>query len=116
MPKRRINSRQKGAAAERELAGIFREYFPGVVRGQQRSGLEQADVVGVPGWRVEGKRRQAFSVYATLEKLLAELERGERPLVCARRDRGDWLAVVRLADLLPLLRAEWQARLDQMLE
>ena len=42
-----INSRDKGARGERAARDYLRSLgFEGVIRGQQRSGVEQADVVG----------------------------------------------------------------------
>lgn len=53
-----INSKQKGAAAERELARKLREYGYDCRRGQQYCGLNgDADVVGLPGIHIEAKRR-----------------------------------------------------------
>lgn len=45
-----MNSRNKGAAGERELAGKLRDYGYDARRGQQYSGANgDADVVGLPG-------------------------------------------------------------------
>ena len=45
-----MNSRNKGAAGEREVAGILRGYGYKARRGQQYSGANgDADVVGLPG-------------------------------------------------------------------
>ena len=40
-----INSKQKGAKGERELANILKEYGYNTRRGQQYNGLEGEDVV-----------------------------------------------------------------------
>ena len=49
-----MNSRQKGARGERELAGILRDYGFDSRRGQQYCGLNgDADVIGLPGIHIE---------------------------------------------------------------
>ena len=54
-----VNSRNKGAAGERELAKILREYGYDCRRGQQYSGANgDADVVGLNGIHIECKRVQ----------------------------------------------------------
>jgi len=107
-----VNSRNKGAVGERELAELLREEgWPGAMRGQQRSGLEQADVVGGPeGWLIECKRTQALNVWRVYAEACADAaaaaERGDRPvepLVAARRNKGPWLAILDLRVLLRLI-------------
>lgn len=98
----------KGKRAEREVANILKARgFTGAKRGQQRSGLEQADVVGLPGWRIEVKARRSLGIWAAFAKLYGECKEGERPLLLIRRAMGKgsmglWLASVRLDDLLDL--------------
>lgn len=57
--------RTKGHAFEREIARLFRRWFPEARRGLQfRSGCEAPDVKGVPWW-VECKRYSPRHVYRT---------------------------------------------------
>ena len=55
-----MNSRNKGAAGEREVAGILRGYgYKKARRGQQYCGSNgDADVVGLPGIHIEVTVRQ----------------------------------------------------------
>ena len=58
-----MNSRNKGAAGEREVAGILRGYGYKARRGQQYSGANgDADVVGLPGIHIEVKRREKLNI------------------------------------------------------
>lgn len=52
-----MNSRQKGARGERELAKVLRSYGYETRRGQQYCGANgDADVMGLPGIHIECKR------------------------------------------------------------
>ena len=102
-----INSRQKGAAAERELAKVLTEAGFPARRGQQFSGSpDSPDVVcpSLPGWHLECKRVEAGNPYNWLDQATRDAGDDQRPLVCHRRNGREWLAVLRLSDLLPLLR------------
>jgi len=100
-----MNSRAKGAAGERELSEFLRAHgYPDSRRGQQRSGLDQDDVIGGPaGWHIECKRVEKLNVWDAFEQ--AKTDAGERqPMVAMRRNRSEWLAVVKLETLLGLVR------------
>ena len=98
-------SRRKGAVGERELAAWLRERGYEARRGQQFSGSpESPDVVcsGVP-FHFECKRTERIRLYDAIAQATADA--GDRiPVVAHRRNRGEWLAVLRLEDLIALLR------------
>lgn len=97
-----INSRQKGAAGERELASYLRERGFDARRGQQfRGGADSPDVVGLPGWHIEVKRTEKGNPYDWLDQAVNDAG-GNLPVVCHRRNRRDWIAVLRLDDFLRL--------------
>lgn len=103
---KRINSRQKGAAGERELAKFLREHgYDGAYRGQQfQGGKDSPDVVcpGLEMFHFECKRVEAGSPY----EWYAQAQRdcgGKVPVVAHRRSRQDWIVVLSLADFLSLL-------------
>ena len=99
-----INSRQKGATGERELARYLREHGYNARRGQQYSGANgDADVIGLPGFHIEVKRTERFEVYKALTQAQNDAKMGEIPLVCHRKNRGQWIAVLSLKDLLELI-------------
>lgn len=61
-----INSKQKGARFERQLAGIFRDYgYKDSHRTAQYCGNtgDAADVVGLPGLHVEAKHQERMQLY-----------------------------------------------------
>lgn len=99
-----MNSRSKGKRGELELRNVMREEgFAGTRRGQQFSGLGQADVVGGPkGWHFECKRVESLNVWKAFEQAVRDAKPGQVPVVAMKRNRGTWLAVV---DLRVLLRA-----------
>lgn len=99
-----INSRQKGSTGERELAGIFREYGYDARRGQQYCGANgDADVVGLPGFHVECKRTERLNLYEAMAQSVNDARDGEVPIVVHRRNRKEWLAVLRLKDFMELI-------------
>lgn len=99
-----VHSKRKGAAGERELAAFLRRYGIEARRSQQYCGTESsADLIAdLPGIHIECKRTEALSVYKAVEQAQSDCG-GLRPLVCHRRSRKDWLAILPLKDLLELL-------------
>lgn len=100
-----INSRQKGAAAERELANILKEYGYEAKRGQQfHGGSDSPDVVGLPGFHIEVKRVQAFSLYPALDQATRDAKGLSTPIVVHRRNGREWVTCLRLEDFLELVK------------
>ena len=99
------NSRDKGARGERELARWLTERGHPARRGQQfKGGADSPDVIcpSLP-FHIECKRTERFNAYSALEQ--AQADCGDKPaLVCHRRNGKPWLAVLRLDDLLTLIR------------
>lgn len=101
-----VNSREKGARAEREVAAILVAFgYLGGVRGQQRSGLEQADVVGgPPGWWLEIKRVERPSLWEWWGQATRDAAKAEsKPVVVTRRSNAPWLAILEFEQFLGLL-------------
>lgn len=101
-----INSRTKGAAGERELAKKLTEVFGCEARrGQQFQGSpDSPDVVtSLDGVHIECKRVERFEIYKAIEQAKRDSGQDEIPIVCHRKNRGEWLAVVRLDDLPELV-------------
>lgn len=103
---RRKNSRAKGAVGERELAEVLRAAgWPGARRGQQRSGLDQADVIGGPeNVHLECKRVETLRLWPAIEQAARDAPAGTVPVVVHRRSRSGWVAILDLRALLSLLR------------
>lgn len=106
--KKRINSRAKGKAGELELAHFLVDRGMPARRGQQfKGGAGSADVVcpalQLAGFHIECKRVQSGNPYTWLDQAVRDAP-GLRPLVCHRKDRREWLAIVRLEDFLQLVK------------
>lgn len=105
-----MNSRQKGAAGERELANLLKEYGYDTRRGQQYSGINgDADVVGIPGLHIECKRVEKLNLDAALEQSKRDAREGEMPVVIHRKNRQEWKVTLSLKDFMKLYKEveEW---------
>lgn len=104
---RTINSRQKGATGEREYAQHLRDNGFAEARrdGQQGHGgcAEDPDVRNVPGLHVEVKRVEAGNPYVWLDQSIRDAgTSGRTPIVAHRRNRHDWIVVLRSSDFLKI--------------
>jgi hypothetical protein len=100
----RINSRAKGKTGELELAAFLRERGYEARRGQQfHGGADSPDVIGLPGVHVECKRVEAGNLYAWLDQAIGDAG-ANTPIVCHRRSRREWVAILRLDDFLTLFK------------
>lgn len=104
-----MNSRNKGAAGERELAALLREYGYQARRGQQYAGANgDADVVGLPGIHIECKRVERLNLQDAYDQAKRDARPDEIPAVFHRKNYCDWLVTMALPDFLKLY-AEWEA-------
>lgn len=100
-----MNSRQKGARGERELAELLRSYGYEARRGQQYSGANgDADVTGVDGFHIECKRVEQLNIYKAMEQSERDAREGEIPIVCHRKDRKGWLVTIRFDDFMGVIK------------
>lgn len=98
-----MNSRNKGAAGERELAGKLKEYGYDCRRGQQYCGANgDADVVGLPGVHIECKRVERLNLYEAMKQSGSDANEGEIPTVFHRKNRQQWLVTMRLEDFMKM--------------
>ncbi len=98
-----MNSRNKGAAGERELAGKLREYGYRCRRGQQYSGANgDADVVGLSGVHIECKRMERLNLYDAMAQSERDAREGEIPAVFHRKNNRQWLVTLKLDDFMNL--------------
>lgn len=99
------NGKRKGKVGEIELSKELSRLFERQCRrGQQYSGLGGADVVGLEGMHLECKRTESINVYKAMDQASDDAKEHELPIVCHRRNRREWLAIVRLEDLPELCR------------
>jgi hypothetical protein len=91
------------------VAGLLRELYPGAKRGlgQARAGHEVADIAETP-YRIvckHGLRPDLFGALAQAERDAGRAGDARPVLVVARKNGGQDVALLRLIDLLALLRA-----------
>ncbi len=103
-----INSRQKGARGERELAKLLTEAgFPAERAQQYKGGQHSADVscpeLEARGFHVEVKRTERVLLYEWLEKARIEAV-GKTPVIFHKRNRGEWVAIIDAPVLLDLIK------------
>ena len=98
-----MNSREKGAKGERELARLLTEYGYSCRRGQQYSGANgDADVVGLPDVHIECKRVERLNLYDAMAQARHDARAGETPAVFHRKNHCEWLVTLRLDDFMTL--------------
>lgn len=108
-----MNSREKGAAGERELAGILKKYGYDCRRGQQYCGINgDADVVGLSGIHIEVKRREKLNLYDAIRQAVRDAAGKVLPAVFRRKNDCEWLVTMRLDDWIVMYR-EYEAGLNE---
>lgn len=102
-----MNSRNKGAAGERELAKILKDYgYENSRRGQQYCGSNgDADVIGLSGVHIECKRVERLNIYDAMNQSQGDSKNGEIPTVFHRRNRHPWLVTMSLSDWMNMYKA-----------
>ena len=101
-----INSRQKGAAGEREFAELLRFHLFDARRGQQFSGgKDSPDVVcsDLKDFHFEVKRVQAGNLYKWMAQAKRDAGPDKIPVVAHRRNNEDWVAILSADIFLELL-------------
>ncbi|MEZ3506870.1 MAG: hypothetical protein K1W10_08010 [Lachnospiraceae bacterium] len=102
-----MNSRKKGAAGERELAGKLRDYGYNARRGQQYCGANgDADVIGLPGIHIECKRVERLNIDEAMWQARRDAKGAEIPAVFHRKNGQGWLVTMKLDDWIGLY-SEW---------
>ena len=109
-----VNSKQKGARFERQLASRFREYGYQARRTAQYCGNtgDASDVVGLPGLHIEAKHQETMRLY----EWMAQAKRdsggtGKLPAVFHKKNNAEILVTMTLDDWICLYR-EWEAGFD----
>lgn len=99
---RTINSRDKGKRGEREFAALCRRYgHSDVRRGQQYSGIEGEDVVGLWGLHVEVKRVERLNIDNAMAQAIRDAKDAV-PIVAHRKNRGEWLVTLKVGDFFAM--------------
>jgi Holliday junction resolvase len=104
-----VNSRNKGASGEREFARVCRdEGYDNARRGQQFSGIEGKDVVGLLGIHIECKRTERLNIHDAIAQSIRDAKSGDIPIVAHRKNRTKWLITMKAEDWFVMFR-EWSS-------
>ena len=111
MNKKPINSKQKGARFERQLASIFRDYGYNAHRTAQYCGKtgQAADVVGLPGIHCEAKHQERMQLYDRIAQAKRDAEgTGNLPAVFHKKNNSAILVTMEIDSFMDIYR-EWEA-------
>ena len=98
-----INSKQKGARGERELAHKLEEYGYNAKRSVQYNGKDgQADVIGLPHIHCEVKRVEKLNIYNAIEQAKRDAKNDDMPTVFHKKNRCNWLVTMELDEFMKL--------------
>lgn len=99
-----VNSRQKGARAERLLAKTLRDYgYENARRGQQYCGANgDADVVGLPNIHIECKHVEKLNIYNAIAQSKHDARDGELPAVFHKKNNCNWLVTMEMKDFMKI--------------
>jgi Holliday junction resolvase len=105
----KINSKQKGARFERELASKLSDYGFEARRTAQYCGNtgDASDVVGLFGIHIEAKHQERIQIYDWMAQAIHDSAKsGNKPAVFFRKNHSETLVCMRLSDWIELYR-EW---------
>lgn len=100
------SQREKGARVEREIANYLSDRLGMVVRRKLGQARDGADDLQVGPFRIEVKARRSMAFMAWLEQAIACAELDQIPVVIARADGKEPVAIMRLSDVVPLIAGE----------
>ncbi|EJX08212.1 hypothetical protein EVA_03675 [gut metagenome] len=113
-----VNSKQKGARFERQLAGLFRDYgYTEARRTAQYCGNtgDASDVVGLPGIHVEAKHQERMQLYDWMDQAKRDAKAGGAgllPAVFSKKNNHSILVTMELDDWMQIYR-EYQSGMVQ---
>lgn len=106
-----VNSKQKGARFERQLASRFREYGYDARRTAQYCGNtgDASDVVGLPGIHIEAKHQERMQLYDWMAQAKRDAAGTDNlPAVFHKKNNASILVTMEFEDWMRLF-AEWEA-------
>lgn len=98
--------RRRGASAERELAAILADHLGVPVKRNLGQARDSGDDITIGRLRIEVKRCERLAIPAWTRQVEAAAGPDDIPLVAYRQDGEPWRVVIRLEDILPMLREE----------
>lgn len=110
-----VNSKQKGARFERQVAAMLKEYgYEDARRTAQYCGNsgDASDVVGLPGIHIECKFSKQFRIYNYMAQAIRDSNNtGNKPTVVFRTNNKETLVCMRFGDWMELYQG-WRTSLD----
>ncbi len=97
-------SRNKGAGAEREFAALVSEALGVEVKRKLGQAREGGDDLQLGKYRFEIKRRETLAIMSWVRQIEACVEDWEVPVVAFRQSQQEGRCVIKLTDLLALLK------------
>lgn len=101
-----INSKQKGARFERQLAGLFRDYgYTDSRRTAQYCGNtgDASDVVGLSGIHIEAKHQERMSLYDWMDQAKRDSKGTNKlPVVFHKKNNAEILVTMQLDSFMKL--------------
>lgn len=102
-----IDSRRKGADAERQLRNMLLVSFPQfekhIKRNKNQDGFGGCDISGLPGFAPECKFEKNFLIAGNWAQTLASVQLGEVPVLFRKVALKGWSVYLHLSDLHPQL-------------
>lgn len=117
MRNKKVNSKEKGARFERELASRFREYgYTESRRTAQYCGNtgDASDVIGLPNLHIEAKHQEKMYLYDWMAQAKRDAKAGGQnvlPAVFHKKNYADILVTMTFDDFMTIYR-EYEAGLD----
>ena len=117
MRSKKINSKEKGARFERELASKFREYgYTSSRRTAQYCGNtgDASDVIGLPGLHIEAKHQEKMHLYDWIDQAKRDAKAGGEgniPAVFHKKNYAEVLVTMTFDDFMTIYR-EWEAMMS----
>jgi len=97
-------SRNKGAGAEREFAALVSAALGVDVKRKLGQAREGGDDLQLGKYRFEIKRHETLAIMSWVRQIEACVEPWEVPVVAFRQSQQEWRWVIKLTDLLALLK------------
>jgi len=105
-----VNGQNKGARGEREFASYLREQGYEAIRGCQNAGRDKTghaapDIIceELP-IHFEVKRVQRLHIRDAMLQAIVDSEPGKVPVVAWRENHGEWVAILKMDDLMDFVR------------
>lgn len=111
---KKINSKAKGSAGEREFSNLCKDHGFEVRRTAQYCGNtgDASDCVGLKGIHIEVKRVEKLNIVTAMEQAKHDASGNNIPIVAHRRNKCEWLITMQADEWFKLYKT-WVAGLNK---